>query len=319
MESPSTPSNHAPSKPVITYSDGIDPLLPAQEALLEQQFHSRKRVHVEKQFNTGYSGATPYVIIFPESNYDPVVAKFDHPVRLQSERTAYINTVQGKLGTVAPNQGELIVSRDGLSSLLIYSYVGITIEEIRSYGEYVTKNRNQEKFIEALNRICLYGLGKVADGKAPERISRPKYYDRLLPPHLHLTVIEATLSPATVLQAGKLEQLDFSPLTVGELVQLIGFKVHKCTDDGLTLYDDLSPKVERSPVRLKLKGFQAAPGDELPALSAIITATRNDLLDAFAREALPTFTIHTDSFTAYGCTFPNPLRHIKTLCNYSGM
>lgn len=316
MENPVIPPVNLPSQPVITYSDGIAQLTSAQEKLLAQQFYDRKRVHVEKQFNTGYSGATPYIIAFPESNYDPVVAKFDHPVSLRRERAAYLSTVQGKLGSVAPNQGELIVSDDGLSGLLIYSYVGITIEEIQSYGEYVAKVEDDQKTINVLNRIFLYGLGKVADGKASERISRPKYYDRLLPPHLHLTTIDATFSTATVLQAGKLDQIDFSALTVGELVQLVGFKVHKRADDGLTLYDDLSPKVDGAPIRLKLKGTQAAPGDELPALSAVITATRSDLLDSFARDALSTFPIHSDCFTAYGCTFPNPIRHLKILLEH---
>lgn len=313
MENPVILPANLSSQPVITYSDGIAQLTSAQEKLLAQQFYDRKRVHVEKQFNTGYSGATPYIIAFPESNYNPVVAKFDHPVSLRRERAAYISTVQGKLDSVAPNQDKFKASDDGLSGLLVYSYIGITIEEVQSYGEYVTSGKDEQEIIKVLNRIFLYGLAKVADVKVLDRISRPKYYDRLLPPHLHLTTIDATLSTATVLQAGKLDQIDLSTLTVSEVVQLVGFKVHKRADDGLTLYDDLSPKVDGAPIRLKLKGIQAAPGDELPALFAVITATRSELLDSFARDALSAFPIHSDCFTAYGCTFPNPIRHLQTL------
>lgn len=299
--------------PEITYSEGIAHLTLTQEKLLQQQFRDLKKIHIEKQFNTGYSGAKPYVIAFPASNYEPVVAKFDHPVVLRRERAAYVSTVKGKLGSVAPNQGELIESADGSSGLLIYSYVGITINQIQSYEEYIKQNKDTQKAIQILNRIFGDGLGRAAEGIVQKQLSRQQYYDRLLPPHLQVTAIDAPVSTPHALQAGALDLAALAKLSVGQLVQLRGFKVHKRAVDGLTLYDNLSPRVAGAPVRLKLQGIDAASGDELPPISAVITATRTDLLDALARAALPTFTIHSETFTAYGCTFPNPVHYYKIL------
>ena len=291
-----------------SYSKGIQPLLTVQEHLLSQHFYNHQEIHVEKRFDSGYSGATPYLISFNQSNHKPVVAKFDHPVILQREKDAYDNNVKERLSYSAPNRGELKESEDGTVGLLVYSYVGANIGEVQSFDEYLTTKGGSQ----AVSKLDII-LDELSQPPTELRISRQKYYDRLLPPHFHLTAIKGDTPFDAVLQAGKIEQAKLEQLVVGQIVQIKGFKVYKSAVDGLTIHDNLPTQMDEAPIRIRLKGVAAAPGSELPGVNAVITATRLDLLNTFCRVALPTFNGSIETFVDDNSVFPNPLPYLKQL------
>src|SRR4051812_1798670 len=78
--------------PKLTCSTTIK-LTPAQERLLLQAFWDNKEVYVERVFDSGYSGASVYLVT---CDHGPVVVKMARPSLIQQEYEAYWEYIRPK-------------------------------------------------------------------------------------------------------------------------------------------------------------------------------------------------------------------------------
>ncbi|MFN8493891.1 MAG: transporter substrate-binding domain-containing protein [Caldilineaceae bacterium] len=307
-----TPTHSAMQRPRIDCTPGVK-LTNVQESLLRQAFADQTEVFVEKRFDSGYSGAETYVLSFRDQSHAPAVIKFDHPVTLQREYAACQNFVKDKLLNIAPTVLErLTISEDGQAGLLAYMYAGPIIGQSQSLSDYFG-NKSGAQTATVLDHIFrLFGGPWWGNAKA-RRIAARWYYDRLLPVHLQLKVIPCPVAEAMPLRASEVDPLTLAKVGVGQIFALHGFRVTKVKAGVLTLSRDLPPDSQTAPIRLKLEGTDARPGELLAPQAALVIATREMLLDDLVRQIMPDFNRYGKEFTVDGCTLPNPLAYLQPL------
>ena len=293
------------------------PLPAAVEAVLRRMFPTHHRVVIKAELGSGFSGSW-VLLVHPvwDAPELPVVVKVAPVSLVEREYRAYQEHIRHKLSGAAEIRSEPVSLPDGHWAGLCYLLVGSGIFEIESLSSFCRHASIKDIWYVLEKRLFKHIAPLWHFNYTTPQFNLQASYDHLLPVNLLLTPV--SLPTDASFQVLRPDTLTGQPLRRGDYVRLEGFVVAEVDQENRAITLNLPTPPDGSPVSYRVR-FQ--PVDVLSyssrgvvgAVEGMVTATRDDLLQTYARLALgqdfaeamgvDTLTLPGDT----GVTLPNPL------------
>lgn len=256
------------------------------------------------------------------------MVKLGSPADLRREWDAYRTLVENfSPQNTARIQKEPILSDDRQRALLRYTFAGGDPRRPTCSLRTYYQDQGGAATAQILKPVVrVYGRQWWSQN-IPRTFALSEEYDRLLPTHLKLrseasgeTQFHPTDMPS-VLVAGEVNVLALQALSPGQQVRLHDFRVSKVRPDRgeMTLIASPPPGEASAYLRLRLEGIDPTayrPGDQIPVLDAVITATRHSLLKDKAQATMTGLDFDATEVSLGNMICPNPLHAYVNLLDH---
>jgi serine/threonine protein kinase len=267
------------------------PLSTTAEAVLSHLFSTHQRVVIKAELGSGFSGSWVFLVHpIRDTPELPAVVKIAPVGLIEREYQAYQKHIRNKLSGAAEIRNEPVLLPGSHWAGLCYHLIGSGIFQIESLYSFC-------------RHASIKDIWYVLDQRLFKRIAplwqfshtSPQFdlrasYDHLLPVNLILKPgTSPSDGPRHVLAPGSLTDL---PLQVGDHVRLERFVVTEVDESSRAVTLNLPPASDGLPAsyRLRLQPVDAVSSyrenSVVDFVEGVVTATRDDLLQSYARGAL---------------------------------
>jgi serine/threonine protein kinase/uncharacterized protein YraI len=317
----------APSRsawPQLEITSSKITLSPTQRELLRLAFSGHHQLVVENELRRSEAGVRWLVVLPVRSEHlvtRRVIVKLAPAALIHREWQAYREYVAGILPQeTAQIQAEPLTAPDG-TALLRYPFLGDVgagqVKDLIDFYQTHTEFEITQLLTKSFFDVMVYHWWSV---RRAATLSVRREYDHLLPVHFVIERTEETQVSPILLKAGAVTLQDLTRITVGQSVQIQGFKVEKIQPEQNTMIVRASPangdKAEQ--LRIQLLGLSPAdlndqPGDVVITFAGIITATRQQLLSHAVQIAWPDTDLAQQNVKLGALELPNPLHRYQEL------
>jgi hypothetical protein len=311
------------------------PLAAEVEGILRRTFAAHQRVVIKAELGSGFSGSR-VLLAHPirDAPELPVVIKIAPVSLIEREYQAYQKHIRNKLSGAAEITNEPISLPGSDWAGLCYHLVGSGIFEIESLNSFC-RHASVKDIWHVLEKRLFRRIAPLWQfSHTSPQFNLQASYDRLLP--VNLLLGPTSLPPGALYHLLSPDATPDHAFKQGDYVRLEGFVVTEIDPHDRSATLNLPTSSDGMPVsyRLRLQPVDVPPpyqvNDVIDTVEGVVTATRDDLLRAYARRALGldyaevvtarTLTLPGDSDTV----LPNPLavlrdmlgesRHVRIAC-----
>lgn len=311
-------------------------VLPAAvAAILKRAFPTHQRVVIKAELGSGFSGSRVFLVHpIQDAPELPAVVKIAPVSLVEREYQAYQKHIRNKLSGAAEIRSEPILIPGNDWAGLCYHLVGSGIFEIESLNSFC-----RHASIQDIWHILEKRLFKRIAPLWQFSYTSPQFdlrasYDRLLP--VNLLLGPTALPSGALYHLLRPDALTDRSFKQGDYVRLEGFVVTEVDRDNRAVTLDLPALSDGLPAsyRLRLQPVDAPSpyqvNDVIDSVEGMVVATRDDLLQTYARRALGSDfaeAVIAETLSLPGdvnVTLPNPLvalpdilnepRHVRVAC-----
>lgn len=294
-----------------------------ETSLLRANFANYSRVLVDTQFTSGYSGARTFLVqpIRTDGSADAyAIVKIGSRSQIQAEYANYETFVRHTLPPITGRvQDSPVVIPGQDQAALQYTFVGTPGTAPISLGAYARSNPAGET-AQLIEKSLFSTFGPTWwMQRRPYLFSLVQEYDRLMPVHLLLELIER--KPNVAALSGDSAQLD--GLHKKDLLKIQGATVIETRPRRKTATLAWPDFPGGSQIRVRYRGVSLdtfTEGRIAHDIYGRIVATRADLLKMEAAKALPSINLEEPSIQLKQRRLPNPIFCLDRLlsCRISG-
>lgn len=308
----------------VTFADGLKIENKDKQiirTILEKWSQPNNDVHVEKIFNTGFSGS--HVLVISPKRTLKCVFKIGQREQIVKEYEVYKEKNIGNIYPYAlePNEPPVYLE-DGKWAGLVYKLAGEGIYQISSLHEYCLEKARggNSKAIEQVFDDLLELLGEAwkkssGGGRIEKPIRLRENYASILPPKLELNVC------GCLPETHYVDYENNSFIKCGDILYIEEYVVWKKKFEDKNFA--VSLKIEDEWIRVNLKVVDDSKSNlfsENKPFYAVVQQTRRDTLFKQVQELNLGVSYSEDALNIpdlFAVPLPNPLQHLDTILNES--
>jgi hypothetical protein len=267
------------------------PLSTTAEAALRHLFSTHQRVIIKAELGSGFSGSWVFLVHpIRDTPELPAVVKIASTGLIEQEYQAYQEHIRNKLSGAAEIRSEPVLLPGNRWACLCYHLVGSGIFQIESLNSFCRHASIKDIWYILEKRLFKRIAPLWQFSHTIPQFDLRASYDHLLPVNLILKPDTSLAgSPRHVLTPGALTDRQ---LQAGDHVRLESFVVTEVNEASRSVTLNLRTPSDGLPAsyRLRLQPVDALSSyrenDVIDAVDGVVTTTRDDLLQTYARGAL---------------------------------